>query len=51
MPLGRRRDVVLSDFQLVPEPGMIGIVGLGGVVMMRRGTKLKFGGESANASL
>jgi hypothetical protein len=33
---GRDGDVVLSDFQLVPEPGMIGVLGLGGIAMMRR---------------
>ena len=29
-------DVVLSDFQAVPEPGMLGVLGLGGIMLMRR---------------
>jgi PEP-CTERM motif len=33
---GVDRDVVLSDFQMVPEPGTLGIVGLGGVLRRRR---------------
>jgi len=29
-------DVVLSDFQAVPEPGMLAVLGVGGIMLMRR---------------
>jgi fibronectin-binding autotransporter adhesin len=32
-------DVTLSDFQFVPEPGMVGVLGLGGIAMTRRKRK------------
>jgi hypothetical protein len=33
---GSNGDVVLSDFQVIPEPGVAGLLSVGGIMVMRR---------------